>query len=111
MFRQVTSTAQKVKPLLFSPSELKQVLSTYSQGVLIRNWKDYAIIPYDEQSTFAVVDNGVVAFSITKIKNGKGGEPSFLVHKRHLPVLKSQSFLEALTCFARGGEKLKTVGV
>ncbi len=95
--------------ILFTPGELKQVLSTYSAGVLRKNWRDYAILSNSDQTQFAVVERGSgdqprVLYALTKLKQGKK-DPLFKVFDGEKPILQTTSFLEALQCFRHAGQK------
>lgn len=87
----------------FSPSELRQVLSAYSEGVLRKNWRDYAILSDSNQTLFAVVDSAGgdmprILFAIARIHVPKKA-PLYKVFEGEKPIMQSASFLAALTQF------------
>lgn len=97
----------------FSPSELRQVLSAYSEGVLRKGWKDYAILSATNQTHYAVVERGSsdqprILFSISKTRIPKK-ESIYKVFEGEKPVLQTASFLEALTRFRHLGGQLRPV--
>lgn len=94
--------------VLFTPTELRQVLSAYSSGVLRKGWRDYAIDTVNNQTIFSVIDrvseDGDISVycSISKNKPQKAkGNPYYKVMLREKPLIKTESFLEALDVFKR----------
>lgn len=93
--------------MLFSPQELRQVLSAYSEGVLRKGWKDYAIDANPQQSVFSVVDHqnegggSVALYSFSKNKPQSKGSDRFFyrIFHRDSQLLRTESFLEALAFF------------
>lgn len=99
------------KPLLFSPAELRQVLSVYSDGVMHKGWRDYAIEGRSGQSLFSVVDHGFdgngagALFSLSKNTSAKqGGAPFYRVFEQSRQILRTESFLEALSALRQCGQ-------
>ena len=93
------------KAVLFTSAELRQVLSAYAEGVLTKNWRDYAIDSADKQTTFCVIERGqgqpaAVLYSISRNKPQKsGGNDYYRVFDGERQVCRSESFLEALNIF------------
>ena len=99
---------------VFSHSELRQVLTAYAEGVLHKNWKDYAINSESNQTTFCVVERGqglpmAIIYSISKTRSQKqNGKDFYRVFDGEKQVFRSESFLEALNAFrsiGKPGEK------
>lgn len=117
MVNKVPSTGfAENKAVLFTSSELRQVLSAYAEGVLSKNWRDYAIDSADKQTTFCVIERGqghpaAVLYSISRHKSQKsGGRDYYRVFDGERPVCRSESFLEALNMFrdiGKPGQKKK----
>ena len=90
--------------ILFTPSELRHVLAAYSEGVLKKGWKDYAVDSLKDQSIFSVIDHqgeegSVALYSFSKNKSKKSGHSYFRLFYRDAQVLRTESFLEALEMF------------
>lgn len=105
--------AHAVESIQFSPSQLRQVLSAYSEGVLRKGWKDYAILSATGQTQFAVVERGAgdqprILFSIARISQPKK-PATYKVFEGEKPVLQTGSFLEALTRFRHLGDRPRPV--
>lgn len=109
-----------VRASLFTASELRQVLGAYSEGVLKKNWRDYAIYCDKDQTVFGVVEHGhgqpaSVLYSISRTKSQKsGGGDYYRVFEGEQPLCRTDSFLEAIAVFRRCGmpnvrRKLKPV--
>ena len=97
----------------FTPNQLRQVLSAYSEGVLRKGWKDYAILSAPNQTQFAVVERGSgdqprILYSIIRINPGKKAA-IYKVFDGEKPVLQTGSFLEALTRFRHLGDRPRAV--
>ena len=94
---------------VFSHRELRQVLSAYAEGVLAKNWKDYAISSEPNQTTFCVIERGqgapmAVIYSISKTRSQKqSGRDFYRVFDGEKQICRSESFLEALTVFRAAG--------
>lgn len=104
--------------VLFTPGELRQVLSAYAEGVLQKGWKDYALDTNAGQSIFSVIDHqgdsGSVAlysFSKNKPQSKNSDRHFYRIFHREAQVLRTESFLEALEKFReldkKGGPKKK----
>jgi hypothetical protein len=100
-------------PSIFSHGELRQVLSTYAEGVLNKGWRDYAITCEAKQTTFCVIERGqgipqAVIYSISKAKSAKqGGKPFYRVFNGSKQVCRTEKFLEALIRFRNPDHKKK----
>lgn len=98
-----------VNSIVFSHAELRQVLTAYSQGVLTKNWKDYAIHSDKDQTTFCVVERGqgtpmAVIYSISRTRSRKNnGNDFYRVYDGEQQIHRSESFLEALNVFQEVG--------
>lgn len=100
------SSKGTMHPFLFTPPELRQLLSAYSEGVLKKHWKDYGIQAGKKETLFAVIDRGdniantAIICALKKIKPAKHNQDyHFMVYEGDKPVLKTTSFLEALEKF------------
>lgn len=94
-----------ISPLLFTPMELRQILSAYGEGVLKKNWRDYAITSLKNQSIFSVVDhmategtNALYGFSKEKSRQ-KDKKAFYRLFHRNVQIFRSDSFLETLEAF------------
>lgn len=107
-------------PIIFSESELRQVLGAYATGVMKHGWRDYAIAGDATKSSFAVVERGHgeganILYRITKHKPVKAsGNHYYQVHVREALVMRTESFLGALDAFMNPeahtpGRKLKII--
>lgn len=101
-----------MRPLLFSVNELRMILSAYSDGVMKKGWRDYAIQSAHGQSLFCVVDRGgdgpdsqgVVLFSLSKNRSARaGGKPFWRLFERDRQILRTESALDAIAAFAACG--------
>ena len=111
----------QVLSCVFTHSELRQVLSAYAEGVLTKNWKDYAINSDKGQTTFCVVERGQgapvgVIYSVSRTRSQKqGGRDFYRVFDGERQVCRSESFLEALAVFRSlgvpGEKKLRKLKV
>lgn len=96
------SSTGTLHPILFSPPELRQILSVYSEGVLSKHWKDYGFQTAPKETLFAVIERAegagqAVLCGIKKVKPAKSNQdPLYLVYDGEKPVHKGGSFLEAL---------------
>lgn len=94
-----------IHALLFTPRELRQVLSAYGEGVLRKGWKDYAITSLKGQSIFSVVDHMAVEgtnalYSFTKeASKQNNGKPYYRIMHRDAQIFRSESFIETLNAF------------
>lgn len=95
----------RLHSLLFTPRELRQVLSAYGEGVLRKGWKDYAITSLKGHSIFSVVDhmavegtNALYSFS-KESSQQKNGVPYYRICHRDRQIFRSESFLETLEAF------------
>lgn len=111
------TTPQTPHPILFTPPELRQILSAYSEGVLQKHWKDYSFLTAPHESSFAVIEraevsiNNAVICRLTKTKAAKSSqEPLYSVYELEKSVLKTSSFLEALDAFRTLNPKTKKRG-
>jgi hypothetical protein len=97
-------------PFLFTPSELRQLLSAYSEGVLKKHWKDYGIQSTPKETLFAVIERSEHASNTAIICGLKKSNtaPHFFVYDGEKPVLKTTSFLEALNKFKSLDPKAST---
>ena len=99
-----------VHSVVFSHYELRQVLAAYAEGVLSKNWKDYAIQSDKRQTTFCVIERGqgqpmAVIYSISRTKSRKSNENDFYrIFDGEKQVFRSESFLEALNVFREMGK-------
>ena len=120
MVRNFPSTGfSTATPSVFAHQELRQVLAAYSEGVLKKNWRDYAIASEKNQTVFCVIERGqgkptAVLYSISKTKSHKSnGQPFYRVYDGERQIARTDSFLEALNIFRRAGtpgdKKLKVV--
>ena len=108
MTEKFPSTGLKgIAPVVFSHTELRQVLSAYAEGVLQKGWKDYAINTEKDQTTFCVVERGegipqavIYSMSRTRSKN----KDFYRVFDGQKQVLRTEKFLEALNCFRDMGK-------
>ncbi|MAS87037.1 MAG: hypothetical protein CMH30_03540 [Micavibrio sp.] len=93
--------------MLFSPSELRQILSCYSEGVLKKGWKDYAVDTLSGQSIFSVIDHqggqgSVALYSLSKNRSQakkSGNDFFYRLFYRETQILRTESFLEVLALF------------
>lgn len=98
------------KAILFTHVELRQVLSAYAEGVLTKNWRDYAIDSADKQSTFCVIERGqgqpaAVLYSISRTKSQKSnGKDFYRVFDGDRQICRTESFLEAVSVFREIGK-------
>lgn len=111
MLSEVPSTGfTESRPVLFTAAQLRQVLSAYAEGVLIKNWRDYAIDSGAGQTSFCVVERGqgqpaAVLYSISRTKAQKSGNRDYYrVFDGEKQVCRSESFLEALGVFRELGK-------
>jgi hypothetical protein len=101
------SSTGTLHPILFSPPELRQILSVYSEGVLSKHWKDYGFQTAPKDTLFAVIERAegigqAVLCGIKKEKAAKASQdPSYIVYDGEKPVHKGSSFLEALDHFRK----------
>lgn len=115
-----TSTDSLI-PIVFTAAELRQILAAYSEGVLKKGWRDYGFQTAADETLFGVIERGgedgdrgkAILCSLTKTLSRKSGDgASFLVCDGERPVLRTGSFLEALTAFralgVAGGKGRKT---
>ena len=99
-----------VHSVVFSHSELRQVLAAYAEGVLSKSWKDYAINSSSRQTTFCVIERGqgapvAVIYSISRTKSLKNSNRDFYrVFDGEKQIFRSESFLEALKVFRNQGK-------
>ena len=99
-------TRDKSKPLnsvIFTPHQLRQILSAYAEGVLRKGWRDYAIDSFKEQSVFSVIDHsdeqaGSIALYSVSANRGKNGT-FYRLFRREAQIMRSESFLEVLNAF------------
>lgn len=108
-----------LQPSLFSHLQLRQVLTAYSEGVLRKNWKDYAIESSANQTVFCVIERGqgqpmAVIYSISCCRSAKkAGENFYRVFDGERQICRTNNFLEALEVFRRcglpGQKKLKPI--
>jgi hypothetical protein len=104
---------------VFAHQELRQVLAAYSEGVLKKNWRDYAISSDKDQTVFCVIERGqgrpaAVLYSISKTKSKKSnGTHFYRVFDGDRQIARTDSFMEALNIFRSAGKpgakKLKVV--
>ena len=104
---------------VFAHQELRQVLAAYSEGVLKKNWRDYAIASDKDQTVFCVVERGqgapaAVLYSLSKTRSKKaGGDDFYRVFEGERQICRTTSFLEALSVFRAcgkpGQKKLKVI--
>ncbi|GEM_PF-2162867 len=104
------SSTDSLIPILFTPSELRQILTAYSEGVLKKGWRDYGFQTAERETLFGVIERGghadhddqsgynrAILCSLTKIMPRKGaGDAAYLVCDGSCPVLKTTSFVEAV---------------
>jgi|GEM_PF-4726522 len=92
----------------------------YAEGVLAKNWRDYAIDSADKRTRFCVIERGqdqptAVLYSISRNKTQKsGGKDYYCVFDGNKPVCRSEKFLEALNIFRSigiAGQKKKNFKV
>ena len=95
---------------VFTHGQLRQVLSAYGEGVLRKNWRDYAIQSDKTQTTFCVIERGqgapmavIYSISATKSQNNNG-QNYFRVYDGEIMVFRSDSFIEALNVFSEIGK-------
>lgn len=99
------SSTESLHPILFSPPQLRQILSVYSEGVLAKHWKDYGFQTAPKETLFAVIEHAegvghAVLCGIKKVKPAKNNQaPAYIVYDGEKPVHKGSSFLEALNTF------------
>jgi len=101
------SSTGSLYPILFTPPELRQVLSAYSEGVLQKHWKDYGFQTAPKETVFAVIDragqdvaHSAILCCIKKTMPAKSHQdPIYTVYNGEKPVFKNASFLQALTAF------------
>lgn len=99
-----------VHSVVFSHAELRQVLAAYAEGVLSKNWKDYAISTENGQTTFCVIERGqgapaAVVYSISRTRSRKqSGHDFYRVYDGEKQVFRSESFLAALSAFREIGK-------
>ena len=97
-------------PSVFSHGELRQILSAYAEGVLSKNWKDYALSSDKSQTTFCIVERGqgapmAVIYSISKNRSQKqAGRDYYRVFDGDSQICRTESFLEALNVFRNAGK-------
>lgn len=106
-------------PSVFTHTQLRQVLSAYSEGVLRKNWRDYAINSDKDQTVFCVIERGqgqppTILYSISRAKSRKnGGNDYYRVFDGERQLCRSDSFIEALNCFRTlglpGQKRLKII--
>ena len=107
---------ETVHSLLFTPGELRQVLSAYGEGVLKKGWRDYAITSLKNQSIFSVVDHMAVEgtnalYSLTKERSQqKNGTAFFRLLHRNTQIFRSESFIETLNAFRSLDQSQKNPG-
>jgi hypothetical protein len=120
MIRDFPSTGFNIAtPSVFAHQELRQVLAAYSEGVLKKNWRDYAIASEDNQTVFCVIERGqgrpaAVLYSISKTRAKKSGDAYYYrVFDGERQIARTESFMEALNIFRHAGtpgaKKLKVV--
>lgn len=94
---------------IFSHSELRQVLAAYGEGVLHKNWKDYAIHTDKGQTTFCVIERGqglpaAVIYSISRTRSRKNnGRDYYRVFDGEKQIHRGENFMEALSAFREAG--------
>lgn len=105
-FENLFTGQQSLHSILFTPRQLRQILAAYSEGVLKKGWKDYALDSSSTQSVFSVIDHqgdqGSVAlysFSANKPKSKNKDRCFYRVFHRENQILRTESFLEALEFF------------
>lgn len=96
---------------VFTHRQLRQVLAAYSEGVLYKGWKDYALNCEPKQTTFCVIERGEGApvaaiYSISCTKSQKqNGQNFYRVYDGQTLVIRTESFLEALNKFREMGKQ------
>lgn len=105
-FENLFAGQHSLRSILFTPGQLRQILAAYSEGVLKKGWKDYALDSSAVQSVFSVIDHqgdqGSVAlysFSANKPKSKNSDRNFYRIFNRETQLLRTESFLEALTFF------------
>ena len=117
MGQKFTDSDQSLNKLLFTPSELRQILSAYGEGVMGKGWRDYAITSLPRQSIFSVVDHMAgegtgQLYGFSKERSQKAADKSFYrLFYRSEQIFRSESFLETLEAFRtldkKGGKRGK----
>ena len=102
---------------VFTPSELRQILGAYTEGVLKKNWKDYGIQATKKETLFAVIDrsenitNTAIICALKKTRAAKASQQAqFSVYDGERVALKTASFLEALEFFRKLHPKSSSKG-
>lgn len=96
-----------VQSSVFTHSELRQILSTYAQGVMNKGWKDYAISCEKNQTTFCVIERGqgapmAVIYSISRTRSKN--KDFYRVYEGGKQIFRSENFLETLNIFREIGK-------
>jgi hypothetical protein len=96
-----------VESSVFTHSELRQVLAAYGEGVLHKNWRDYAIMSEKGQTTFCVVERGqgapmAVIYSISRTRSKN--KDFYRVYDGQKQIARTEKFLEALNVFRDAGK-------
>lgn len=105
-----STSISTISSSVFTHGELRQVLSAYSEGVLYKGWKDYAITCEPQQTTFCVVERGAGApmaeiYSLSRTRSQKSnGRDYYRVYDGQSLVFRTESFLEALNMFREIGK-------
>lgn len=97
-----------VSSSVFTHGQLRQVLSAYSEGVLQKGWKDYAIASEKDKTTFCVVERGegapmAIIYSISRTCSKNSD--FYRVFDGQKQILRTENFLEALNLFRTIGRK------
>lgn len=98
---------------IFNHQELRQILGAYSEGVLKKNWRDYAIASEPDQTAFYVVDRAggegmSVMYSISKVRSSKNKDQYYYrVFDGEKQICRTQKFMEALSVFRDSGKVKK----
>ena len=105
-----STSISNISSSVFTHGELRQVLSTYSEGVLYKGWKDYALNCESQQTTFCVIERGegapmAVIYSLSRTRSQKSnGNDFYRVYDGQSLILRTESFLEALNMFREIGK-------
>jgi hypothetical protein len=95
---------------VFTHGELRQTLSAYSEGVLYKGWKDYALNCESQQTTFCVIERGegapmAIIYSLSRTRSQKtSGRDFYRVYDGQSLLCRTESFLEALNMFREMGK-------
>ena len=85
--------------ICFNKQEFDQLLSVYSQHVMIGEWKDYAIHHDPAMAAFLIYQKSSShpSYTIVKRKTGSENTPEFFVYQGVKRLKKSFSLRSALT--------------